>query len=106
MTFWEIELGIPFMENLNAVEIGKQLESDLGLQSSAGGCGFGYRDLQFQFDADKCDTAKNAVKRICAWLAQRGYKTRERVPGRPYETEDEDGNVLAYIGCGKITDYD
>jgi len=105
MKIWEINLGIPFRENLDALAIGKRLETDLGLQSSAGGCGFGYRDLRFQFDADQGDAAKNAVKRICTWLTLHGYKVKEQVPGHPYETEDEDGGTLAYIGCSEI-DYE
>jgi hypothetical protein len=48
---WMVDVGVPFGETYDAIEVASELEQEVaGRYSDAAGCGFGYRDLQFEFD--------------------------------------------------------
>ena len=61
---WEIDVGYP-ISSINQLSIGDLIEDLVeknGGRRVSGGCGFGYRDLQFWVDSE--ELAKQVVEKI------------------------------------------
>jgi len=76
---WTVSVEIPVNAPISPTtvlgtdvfELQMKLEKELGIKSVSSGCGFGYRDIQYDFETE--EQAIEAVEKIANFLRKCGY---------------------------------